>query len=343
MMGDKWSKFKTEKSIRTLLISIAAILLLVSGGSYVYAKYFSERAQWGVAIASGVYFTANYASEKEDFFETIVKSDYLGSNTQFTFEVRNYENNLLFNESDVVIPYSLSFWLGEEPVGAAYTVTWQDGEQSATLNVGEAQKVTIDGQSIAGGAAKAVEYVLRITVTTEEVHEAVPIYVEVQTAEGALVNKRLRGKMVLNNTAIPENYIESQGFIVPEETDPENVQFEQIQEQSGFSYEIRTVGEVADEVTEELKLSWNPDVLEIDLFEEAYLEWLESDTKEELETAGTVMDSNGLATDSNGWKYITVKVMPYSAETIVFFRGENFATSITDMESLNAAIEAEKY
>ena len=335
----------TENRVKAAVILL--ILAVASGGSYVYAKYFSEAAQKGVVIASGVYFSANYASEvkadsgEEEYFESIVKSDYVGSNYDFNFEVRNYENNLLFNESGVIINYSLSFWLGAEPdAGATYYVKTEGVAGNARLlGVGKENAVTIKSQSIDGGAASANKYAISVIVPEDATHKAVPIYVEVETAEGAIINKTLRGKMVMYNVAAPENYIESQEFIVPEEVSGGDAEkFARIEKISMLTYEIRTVGEVAtDEVTESLKLSWNPQLLEIDLFDEAYLIWQQNEAAEDGTTPQTPY------TDDKGWYYITLDVMPYSAQTVGFFRGEKYAEQVTDMTSLNGAIIAEKY
>lgn len=328
----------TEK--RALLATILLLLGIALGGNYVYAKYFSESARWGVAIASGVYFTANYAAESEEFFEVNVNSNYIGNSYEFAFEVRNYENNLLFNESSVVIPYSVSFWLEEAPQGAGYSVVWQ--EETIALNVGE--KATFSGHSIAGGSANANPYAIKINVTDSgSAHEAVPIYVEVTTDEGAMVSKTLRGKMMLSNVSAPQNYIESQSFVIDRTTTDDTTmddatKFALMQKLSMFTYEIRTVGEVATgDITEKLKLSWNPTLLEIDLFDDAYLAWQESEKEATGEMPGAPY------VDDAGWYYITLDVMPYSAQTVSFLRGADYAENVTDMASLNNAIEAEKF
>ena len=319
---------KTKYGFR-IIAAVMIFCAVLGGGSYVYAKYFSATAQWGVAIASGVYLSANYAIPNEDFFESVVKTDYAGSNYEFQFEVRNYENNLLFNESGVIIPYSVSFWLGETPVGATYMVEWQN--QTYPIGVGQENKCTLTEQSIAGGSAMANKYTIKLIANSQTPHESVPIYVEVKTDQGAIINKTLRGKMVLNNVSAPDSYIEEQGFIVPNEELEEAARYARIQELSELVYEVRTVGEVAsDELTEELTLSWNPNVLEIDLFDEVYVAWRQK-------TGKTVPD-----VAANGWYYITMEVMPYSAQTIYFFRGKDFNTEVTNMTTLNAAVSANK-
>ena len=330
---------KTENRVRAAAIRM--VLAVLGSGGYVYAKYFSEAAQYGIAIARGVYFTANYAAESEEFFECNVS--YPGGNYDFDFEVRNYENNLLFNESGVEIPYRVSFWLGETPVDASYSVKIKDSAEEQALSVGQENAITFSGQSIAGGAAMANKYTIRIVVQENATHEPIPIYALVQTEEGSSIVKTLRGKMVLSASEASENYIESQGFVVPDEVSGSDAEeFARLQKVSMFTYEIRTVGELATgEVTEWLKLSWNPRLLELDLFDEAYLTWLDSDVKKELVDAGIAMDEKGLPTDDSGFQYILLEVMPYSAQTVGFFRGAEFNT-IADIETLNAAIEAEE-
>ena len=347
---------------RVWFATILALLGIVTGGSYVYAKYFSESARWGIAIASGVYFTANYAADvtdtnadvedngdvgtdtdtginNKDYFESIVNSSYAGSNYEFVFEVRNYENNLLFNESGVVIPYMVTFWLGETPTNATYTVKWQQNGQEYENEITAENKITISNQSIGGGSAYANEYKIGITVEDTEVkHASVPIYVEVQTEDGAMINKTLGGKMILTNVELPKSYIESQGFVTPEEYTDDAEKFARLQKMAIFTYEVRTVGEVeTDDVTEKLRLVWDPNLLEIDLFDDIYLEWQKSEAASDN---GTIPQ---YTIDGKTYYYITFDVMPYSAQTINFLRGQHYATGVTDMASLEAAVWAEKY
>lgn len=360
---------------RVWFATILALLGIVAGGSYVYAKYFSESARWGIAIASGVYFTANYAADvtntnadvedngdvgtdtdtginNKDYFESVVNSSYAGSNYEFVFEVRNYENNLLFNESGVVIPYTVTFWLGEAPTNATYTVKWQQNEQECKNEITAENKITISNQSIGGGSAYANEYKIGITVENTEVkHASVPIYVEVKTEDGAMINKTLGGKMILTNVELPKSYIESQGFVTPEEYTDDAEKFARLQKMAIFTYEVRTVGEVeTDDVTEKLRLVWDPNLLEIDLFDEIYLEWQKT---EAASNNGTIPSGPYQYTiDGKTYYYITFEVMPYSSQTINFLRGEQFATieAIAEddsgsaaMKALEAAVWAEKY
>lgn len=342
---------KTEKIVR--LTVVLMLLALLGSGGYVYAKYFSEGAQYGVAIASGVYLTANYAAESEDFFETIVRYDYTGGPVDIPFEVRNYENFLLFNEYGVQIPYSVSFWLEKAPEDATYKVVWTelDQEKSMTLAAGGAatETNTIAGQTISGGKALANKYTIKIIPNDAEAkHQSVPIYVMVTTDEDAIIDKTLKGKMVLSSTSLIQNYIESQEFVVPveiKEDDPDKdaKKFAAIESQALLTYEIRTVGDVAtDEVTEKLKLSWDPTILEIDLFDEAFMTWQENEAEKEIPKPTAPYTET---VDGKLRHYITLDVMPYSAQTVNFFRGANYSTSVNGMDDLEngSTILAEKY
>ena len=307
----------THKIEKRTMIAVALLVLVVlsCGGGYVYAKYFSHAAQKGIAIASGVYFTANYAVEvdedNEEYFESAVR--YTSGNLDIPFEVRNYENLLLFNESTVTIPYSVSFWVEELPSGATYKVTG-DGEAKDLSTT----KVTFQDQVIGGGSAITNKYI--ISINSGEAHKTVPIFVEVQTAEGAMVKKTLRGKIVLSATGSSNVFLE-QEFKIPD------VEEETL---TAFTYEIRTVGDVATgDITQKLKLSWNPELLEIDLFDDAFLAWQESEKAD-----------NGIMPqkpyEENGNYYIIMDIMPYSSQTITFFRGSQYKSVLGTVENLKA-------
>lgn len=310
--GKEKSKIKNRILFAAVLL---AFVLVCGGGSYVYAKYFAQSASEGIAIASGVYFTANYAVEvdedSEEYFESAVR--YTSGNLDIPFEVRNYENLLLFNESTVAIPYSVSFWVEELPSGATYRVTG-DGETEDLSTT----KITFQDQIIDGGSALANKYI--ISISSGETHKTVPIFVEVQTAEGSMVKKTLRGKIVLSASGSSNVFLE-QEFKIPD------VEEETL---TAFTYEIRTVGDLATgDITQQLKLSWNPELLEIDLFDDAFLAW-QSSVKE-----ATGVAPSAPYTENNNY-YIIMDIMPYSSQTITFFRGSEYTNVLGTVESLKA-------
>lgn len=311
---------------------LLAVVLGLSSSIYVYAKYYSISARDGIAIATGVYFTSNYAHNADGaFVETLVDIGYKGGRASFSLEVCNYENNLLFNTENVDIPYKIEMWLESAPTdGAVYAVS-VGTEANATeqvLGAGEENRISIPSQIISGGSARENSYY--VLLAASEKHTPIPIYVRIETLPGALINRVLTGKLLLSGSAQNESKIESQGFVIPDE--PAGLsEFKRLTSLSSFTYEILTVGAVASSgTTEELKVAWDPSVFTIDLFDQAYMDWLEkTDNTEPLK-------------EGNGWNYITIDVMPYSAENIGFFRGPNFDTKVSDLETLESYIEAYK-
>jgi len=325
----KRKRRQTERRVLMAAILIPLFLSIIIGGGFVYAKYYSQSYQNGIAIASGIYFTANYAVEdtEEVFFESVVSTIRQGDDFSFEFEVRNFENNLLFNESTVEIPYSLSFWLEKSPQGAVYSVTY--GEETKILAENKPLNVTFSGHSITGGKAIANKYAISVDVEEGQKHTPIPVYVEVKTEAGAVISSVLRGRMVYSSSQHKESYIESQRFVVSDEAASDEMQFAEIQKMSGLTYEIRTVGEVStDEMTDQIKLSWDPAILEIDLFDPSYQAWK--------------AENGSLTTDAKGWYHITMEALPYASQTISFFKGSNFNT-VDSMETLHRYIKAEKY
>ena len=320
-------------------IALFAIFLGLTGGTYVYAKYYSLSAKEGIAIATGVYFTANYAHDANgEFVESLVNIGYRGGDATFSFEVRNYENNLLFNTDNVNIPYIIEMWLeSDAAAGTEYSVSVGDGvnDTKQVLRAGEENRITIPDQSITGGSAKSNNYYISLSAPAD--HVAIPIYVRVQTLEGSLISRTLTGKMLLNSSAVTESKIQSQGFVIPEEP-ADMSEFARLDSLSAFTYEILTVGSASSSgATEELKVSWDPNILTIDVFDKAYMAWEER------------TGENKPLTDENGWHYIVIEIMPYAAENISFFRGakyeETFSTTEEDaikLENLHQCIIAKK-
>lgn len=344
---ERSSKKRRRNRFIKRMVPIVGIFLLVlaasGGGYYTYAKYFSQSARKGIVIASQVYFTANYAAEDDYnpavqgdskvFFEKVVNSAYNGTDYEFRFEVRNYENNLLFNESSVVIPYTLKFWTDESqvPQGATYYVKWGESN-SLAIGSGEGAAAVIGEQSIAGGSAFANEYSILLDVSGNDVHTAVPIYVEVTTDVGAVVNKTLRGKMVLTTGgATAELNLESWHFTV-QGIEQADLTLDDVNAMAVLTYEVSTVGESTGEGNEKIKLSWKSDFLEIDLFDESYDAWK---TATGLDEPATETDAYGIT-----WNYITIDAMPYASETICFLRGGRY-DEITTLDGLNACVKAE--
>ncbi|MDD2971682.1 MAG: hypothetical protein PHE02_06075 [Lachnospiraceae bacterium] len=328
-----------------VLVALAAVCLYSVG---LFAKYYAQSAKPGIAVATGVYFTSNYAASGTDFTESLIRKEFTSGSCSFTLQVRNYENNLLFNDTNISIPYTMSLWTEDAHTNAEYKVAYLLGEESKSFPIGTKEsKTVIQNRQIEGGAPMAHNYEITIT-DHNDMKSAVPIYVEITTESGALIQKTLTGKITLEGTQEVKDFISSSSFVVPNETsdmkDPQKI--EAIAREVSLTYEIRTVGQVltSDEVTQELILAWNSDKLDIDRFNGNYLAWLAEDpTRTGPESyTGTDVQGNPLPAGSN-WQYITLKAMPYSTEDTIFYnKGIDFKDGTLTMDSLNGYVIAKE-
>lgn len=323
-----------KRNIKRMLTS--ALLILCLGSLGVYAKYFAQSAREGIAVASGVYFASNYLGEAleadDPFLETVVTRDYNGRNHTISLEIRNYENNLLFNEENMLIPYRLTLWLEDGssvPANISYKVTY--GEQGTTKNIpaGKANGVVIQGEQLKGGAASQNKYAVKIETEGGVVNtDPIPIYVMVETEAQSFVSKVLKGKLTVQTMA-PVDFIESSGFLFPDlpEGAPDGDKVALAQKLPALTYEIRTVSEAmtSAEIVKKLKIGWRTDQLEINQFDSYY----------------EAAMSEGSVEDKNGWRYMPVDAIPYSAMNMVFFKLNDFST-LPDTATLNSYVTVEE-
>ena len=219
----KKARQRVERKVWTIAVLIFVSTICLGYGGVMYAKYYSQGYEKGVAVASAIYFSANHAFESEgNFVQSLVVPTESGDGYEFVFEVRNYENNLLFNDSSVDIPYEISFWLSQaSEEGVRHTVTYNGESKDISVysydeenDVYTGDKLIYTGHSIIGGAAKANEYKIVVSgITNKAEHIKIPIYVEVNTTDASPVTKTLRGEIVFNGGIMGTSFIETQQFV----------------------------------------------------------------------------------------------------------------------------------
>ncbi|MGN0366050.1 MAG: hypothetical protein ACI4E5_08970 [Suilimivivens sp.] len=333
-----------SKRTNRIIYILLPVLLLLAGGSFALAKYMAQSAKPGIAIATGVYFTGNYAGEASsgddmaDALESIVSVEYRSAQKEyqtFDFEVRNHENILLFNDSNINIPYTISFFLAAEPkAGDSYTLGYKDdagNNQTVQLTTTSTTPIS---NTLKGGAALKDTY--SITVKSAD-SSTVPIYVRVTATD--VVQKTLKGKMILTPLMESGEFIKSQGFV---KADGNAItEFTTVSGQSEFSYKITTGGTKSATGTETLKICWEPTVFDIDRYSAAFQSW-----RTDAQWKPEALTSSELSEDwANGWStgsYITIKASSYSSATIGFFRGTDFETKVTNLDLMNKYIHVIK-
>ena len=370
-MSRKQKKRRREKRKKLRRMYITGILLAFAGmllfaGGYAYAKYLKESARKGIALASSVWFTSNHAFSVTENADTddmsgVMKSqeastDADGKNYDFTVEIRNYKNILVFNKSSEAIPYTISFRLSGTPAsGDSYQVkpvfTDRAADGTITETSGTSMEITeswtefTHAEGIPGGEALEDKYRISISRTGGN---PVSVYVMARTADDAVITETLKGEIELVRGGGSGEFLQSAGFLTGTDSVEDSEQVISMKEQSAFTYRIVTGG--AEENVDELTLYWDPQVYVIDRFSNAYITWSEDHTDEAPDSEwGAVHDAPGSTQKSNipiaageeewhaDWSaevhYITIPANSYASVSIGFFRGSGYVEA--DMDSMD--------
>ena len=132
-LKDKMKKMNKKSRI---MAAVLAGLVLAGLTGTVYSKYYKTGYNKGMAIASGFYFSSDYMAALEDtkglavdsvmeeivknHLDTIVSSangtPWMGTNVyDFHIKIRNFDNQLLYNDKDLNVEYRVEFLLLDEP------------------------------------------------------------------------------------------------------------------------------------------------------------------------------------------------------------------------------------
>ena len=331
-------KRQNIKKIVKKLWFFLPLCLLLSGGYAVYAKYLSQSVQRGITIASSIYFTCNYASPSQtagdDMTDALVSvaqsTDTDGKEYNFTVEIRNYENILLYNSSTAQIPYTVEFWLAD--AGTAGD-TYQATAKVKTKNADGILEETMETKTITQDNPASFNNIL---TGGQASGKAVPIYVRVKTADGALLTELLKGKIMLQTRSDAGKFLKSFGFNTNGDTPGE--QFQYLQKQSEFNYKITTGGVSQEDGgnTEMVTLYWDGTVYDIDRFSSAWLAWEKSGKTAPKTVAKATLTGY---TDRTWTQWsdtiyaITVPVNAYASINIGFFRETEYNTRVKSAEA----------
>ncbi len=94
------------KKLLPITILGLCLLLLYQVVDYSTAKYIDRVSASSVALSDEFYFTSNFLSEEKDDTKFSV-SGWSGNDYTIGLEIRNYDNNLLYNSENVDVKYNL--------------------------------------------------------------------------------------------------------------------------------------------------------------------------------------------------------------------------------------------
>lgn len=332
MTGKKDIKKKQVKAavIITCCLIIGCISLTV------YSKYYKTGYNKGMATASGFYFSSNYLVEEELEVQSVEelagrqdlidKLPVTANNTiwntssfHFTVDIRNYTNQLLYNDTDLNVSYILEFMLLDEQQGATYEVRkGTDGSyQPLAKTSSGANKAAFTG-TLEGGRLTVESYDLRVSLTAGQGNSYVPariLMLAYPVAPSFLVDTKKIAGIITADYNQKEMEITEQGFTIDDDVFTVAAWKEIAKKESALVYQIKTTGNYSgngnDNIKRKIELSWNPVMYELN----------QNDSYKN--------DSSTIYDGTNGT--MTIETMPYASIKFVFFKKSGFDDGIDKM------------
>lgn len=334
----------TKGMVLFLLIVIATI-----GVGTVMAKYYAFKSEPGIAVASAFYFNSNkleknpgattpeaiQSMDVTGMSVSVNETKWVGGECVFPIEIRNYDNNLLFNNKDLNSTYEIKFRLIGTPQGATYVAQkMQSGVMTESQPLeADGAVVTFQGE-LRGGNLKSDQYQISIQLNDALNYDenvkvlvvAYPILPDyLYSADDQ--QHRLIG-LFQGHLSEADMDIESADFLVQREYSDANWKAK-VKDLSGLIFNVKTNGDVITDagntVKQEAIIKWQSDYLQISIYDKYYLKaeqqggsWLKQE-----------QDSNGV-----NWTYMKVEALPYTSINVTFYKTQQF------LDKFNASVSA---
>lgn len=334
-----------------LIIAALAVFILAGVSLTVYSKYYKTGYNKGMAIASGFYFGSSFMTELDgedeknaEMIEKIKSIDDLlsqpeiikklpvkanggvwtGSAFQCDIDINNYANQLLYNDQDLNVSYTVEFALLDEPRGAEYKVRKGDkGEYTLLENIaGASVAVSFTGQ-LEGGRLNWDTYQLTVSMKESAVYNNARILVlAYPTAPSYLIGTKKLAGIIEASYKEEEMVITDQGFTVEDNLTKDDLSGdgwkEKVKEESALVYQIKTTGKYFGEgqpgQKQKIKISWDREMYELNNYDKYRTEL-----------------GNKYEGDATG--VMVIETMPYASINFVFFKKENFDSKVHAMSS----------
>lgn len=302
----------------TLMIFCGFITIFASKCYDAWAKYVVTDTSKEVINANSFYFTSNYLNpvEGDNTISEYILFGWDGkSKKSFAFNIRNYDNPLLYNNESQNINYEISYEVlnGDEEYIDAKVYRIEGDNENESL-----------GGNLSGGSDSytAHEYKLSITSKNDSVaiNHDVTILLKAKTIDSPYYAE-LQTKVTLQYTSF-ENFIAYQGF--DSEDNNEKV--------SALKFNINTANQIDESementditiATETIHLSWNNNLVELNGFDKKILSRTNIKTLEEVlsEYDNAYQCKNTIIIDENtNIGHIYFDALAYSAYEIVFYK-----------------------
>ncbi len=286
-----------------MALLLATVILSCTVIVPVVAKYRATDKKREIAYANSFYFESDYLSELNADGVTggaeYVIQGWDGVTTcDFAFQIRNYENPMLYNNATQNISYEVSS-----------STTYGDYIEYTIEKVVNHEASPLLEGTLNGGAACAD--IFKITVKPKAgvtINNDVSIKITAKTKEGSPYIKNIGTTLILKR-AESSNFISDKGFENPKS------------ESCALKYVLHTTSGVMDNghtsITNAAKLlhiTWNNALVSIDEYNPLLLAVKEADlTREEA-------NKRFYYTDGGATGHLIIEVLPYTAVNIIFYK-----------------------
>lgn len=329
------------------VVVVISVLMIALLGSSSFAKYYSMQQQKGVAVASDFYFssdilksgvTINNNNEPEDFSSlTAYRANTWHSNDTSSvvdFLVRNYDNNLLYNDENIEIEYTVYAKLAEEDSSgdiSYYLVDSKNNSVRKTLtenSVAEITGVLTGGEILSNSYYIQYEHAANTQATPVDIYVwVVPTYPSYMPKNQYSMGSVISIGKASNNTFTFESkwgFLELNDSTAELSQELKNV----INSQIGFVYNISTTGSNTTDVNVNevnVRISWDSKYVEMDRFSKFY---------------NSTFEQNGTI------KTMDIVINTYTSNDILFYRTSNFNINAFatqgDFQNLVTAVRLEQ-
>lgn len=358
------NKKNSEKNIffkylfQIVMFCFIAVVLIMSlhKVKIAYGKYYAARHNKGIAVASNLYFSSDklrQSTGKTDITELMEDTVSInqisvfsntgswisGGTTMLTFEIRNFDNSILYNDSNLDIEYTIEFVLLDEPDGAAYSVIDSKNQTHALTRKGVPFK--IEGNLIKGGTVKADTYGIQI-VHNGGAYNPSRVLVMAYPTNPSYIHRepgtdheyRLLGIFEGHQTDV-ELTIESKGFKVQQESGYSDSEWKnKVEDLSAYIYNFKTAGDVITDASinndnaDEVVVSWDNRYLTIDEYDENYIYALDKNNEAVSNGQGAkyyVVDGNTTS--------MVILTLPYASIDITFYKTVDFNNELSSKQA----------
>ena len=309
-------------SIRISAVFTAAVVFVCISYFYVVnAKYVTSDSAGNVIGANSFYFTSDYLNEAayDGTVSEYVMHGWDGMlKKSFMFNIRNYDNPLLFNNKDQKVKYHFSY----EILGNDRNLV----EVSVYKIVNGTETAELDGV-LDGGVDSYIANQYKLSIVSK--NPAVPIthdvtvLLKVNTVESPYYAE-LSTKVTLQYSPFTD-FIAEQGFEPASDANTDNGRA------YGLIYYINTANEINNDefentditlATEKIHLTWDNAKLEINAFDKKLAEIFAKKTVEEvLQNYENIEDcKNTIILDDNDTGHLYFDALAYSSFEIVLHK-----------------------